>query len=160
MKRASIIIMGLLISHSIYSNETTINFRNYYYGVCLDETPIQEFNTYLALYKDSKDATVKGYQSVIWFLWADFYLNPIKKWKCFNIGKEKLDQLIESHADNPELRFLRLTIQDNVPKFLGYNGDIKEDKEFIHNNLSKILDKDLQERIRYYLCYNSMAKIK
>jgi len=160
MKQAGIIILGLLISHNVYSNENAVNFREYYYAVCLDQNSVQEFDSYLELYKDSKDVTVKGYQSIIWFLWADFYLNPIRKWKCFNKGIEKLDQLIESHSDNLELRFLRLTIQDNVPNFLGYNANLKEDKEFIHNNLSKILDEDLQERITYYLSYNNITNIK
>ena len=160
MKQAIIIIIGLLISYNVYSNEIAINFRYYYYGVCLDETSIQEFDTYLALYKGSKDPIVNGYESIIWFLWADFYINPIRKWQCFYKGVEKLEQIIESNSDNTELRFLRLTIQDNIPFFLGYNNNVKEDKEFIHNNLSKILDKDLQERIRYYLCNKSMAKNK
>jgi len=146
MRQASIIIMCLLISHSIYSNETAINFRDYYYGVCLDETSIQEFDTYLSLYKDSKDPTVNGYQSVIWFLWADYYVNPLKKWKYYSKGVIKLDQLIESYPDNLELRFLRLTIQENVPKFLGYNKNLKEDKEFIYKNLTNILDKDLKKK--------------
>lgn len=160
MKQASIIIIGLLISYNVYSNKTAINFRDYYYGVCLDETSIQEFDTYLSLYKDSKDPIVKGYQYVILFLWADFYINPIRKWRCFNKGKEKLDQLIESNSNNTELRFLRLTIQENVPSFLGYNKNIKEDKKFIYMNLSKVLDKDLKKRITYYLRNNSIANIK
>lgn len=160
MKQASIIIIGLLISYNVYSNETAINFRDYYYGVCLDETSIQEFDTYLSLYKDSKDPTVKGYQYVMLFLWADFYINPIRKWRCFNKGIEKLDQLIESNSNNTELRFLRLTIQENVPFFLAYNKNIKEDKWFIYNNLRGVLDEDLKERITYYLRNNSITKIK
>lgn len=160
MKQVSIIIMGLLISHNVYSNETVLNFRNHYYGVCLNETSIHEFDTYLSLYKHTNDPTVKGYQSVIWFLWADFYINPIKKWKCFTKGVKKLDQLIKSNSSNIELRFLRLTIQENVSFFLGYNNNVEADKQFIYNGLSNILDKNLHIRITDYLCYNSMTKIK
>ena len=160
MKRASIIIIALLISHTTFSKNAISNFRDYYYGVCLSEVSIHEFDTYLALHENSENIAVKGYQSVIWFLWADYYVNPLKKWKCYSKGVIKLDQLIESYPDHLELRFLRLTIQDNVPKYLGYNKNLLEDENFIHKSLNKIKDKDLKKRITDYLCYNSIAKIK
>ena len=160
MKIMVLIIMSLYVSHKAFSEDVISNCRNYYYGVCLNEVSIKEFESYLELHKNSDDEAINGYQSVIWFLWADYYVNPIKKWKCFTTGIEQLEQLIDSHSNNPELRFLRLTIQDNIPRFLGYNINIKEDKAFIHSHLSKIADKDLQEKIVSYLCYNSMVKIK
>jgi hypothetical protein len=160
VKIIGLIIMSLLISHKAFSKDVISNCRDYYYGVCLSEVSIKEFDSYLKLHKDSDDESINGYKSIIWFLWADYYVNPIKKWKCFARGIDKLDQLIDTYAENPELRFLRLTIQGNVPDFLGYNGNIEEDKEFINNHLSKITDKDLYERIVSYLCHNSMVKIK
>jgi hypothetical protein len=160
MKRVLGIIICLLISLNIYSNDIAINFRDYYYAVCLSEKPIQEFDSYLALYKESNNVTIKGYQAVIWFLWADFYFSPIKKWECFSKGVLKLDQLIMSYPDNPELRFLRLTVQENVPFFLSYNLNVKEDKSFINSKLNEILDSDLKERITNYLNESSQTKIK
>ena len=160
MKLVFILTMSLIISHSVYSSDVNLNCRKYYYGVCLSEISVKDFNDYLELHQNNEEVVIKGYQAVIWFLWADFYLNPIKKWSCYNKGMEKLDQLIASYAENAELRFLRLTIQDHTPFFLNYNSNIKEDKEFIHRNLNSILDKDLQEKITDYLCYNSMTKIK
>jgi len=160
MKRIGIVIMSLIISHTAFSENAISNCRYYYYGVCLSEVSIKDFDSYLQLHKGSDNESIKGYQSVIWFLWADYYVNPIKKWKCFTTGIDKLDQLIESHKYNPELRFLRLTIQENIPIFLGYNENIKEDKQFIYNQLNEIVDKDLYQRIVSYLCYNSISKIK
>jgi hypothetical protein len=159
MKIVGIILMNLLISHSIYSKDTITNCRDYYYGVCLNEVAIEDFDAYLALHKESEDQTIKGYHAVIWFLWADFYVNPIKKWKCFSKGKNELEELINADYNNIELRFLRLTIQDNVPAFLGYNQNIKEDKDFLYNQLNNITDKDLRKRIISYLSFG-MAKLK
>jgi hypothetical protein len=160
MKQISLLIMSLSISFCAFSNDTVKNCRDYYYGVCLNETAIEDFNEYLELHKDYNDAVIKGYQSIIWFLWADYYINPIQKWKCFKKGKDELDQLINANSENTELRFLRLTIQDNVPGFLGYSDNKEEDRKFIYNQLDKISDKDLHKKIVNYLCYNSMAKIK
>jgi len=159
MKQVGIIVMSLLISHSVYSNDTAKNCRDYYYGVCLDQIAIQDFHDYLELHHSNEDNIIKGYEAVIWFLWADYYINPMQKWKCFKKGKAQLDALIEANKKSMELRFLRLTIQENVPSFLGYNQNKKEDKSFIHSQLGRVSDKDLHKRIVNYLCYNSMTKI-
>ncbi|MFB0925504.1 MAG: hypothetical protein QMB65_09515, partial [Vicingaceae bacterium] len=112
------------------------------------------FDSYLELHKGNDEILIKAYQAIIWFLWADYYINPLQKWKCFNKGKKNLDFLIDRNKNNTELRFLRLTIQNNLPKFLGYNNNTKEDTDFIYTKINKITDEDLQSRIVNYL-YNS-----
>ena len=160
MKLVGFVLMSMIISHSVYSNDTVTNCREYYYGVCLNKESIHDFQEYLELHNENIGTSVKGYKSAIWFLWADYFINPLKKWTCFNNGKDELEKLIKNNPNNIELRFLRLTIQDNLPNFLRYNQDKKIDKEFIHNRLNQIVDEDLRMRIITYLCYNSMAKIK
>lgn len=51
-----------------------------------------------------------------------------------NNGKAILEEAIKQLPGNTELIFLRLTIQLNLPSFLGYNSNIKEDKKFILDN--------------------------
>lgn len=148
--------MSLVICHSIFSKDLK-EYRALYYGVCLNETDIHDFNDFLELNNNDNTVT-KGYQAVIWFLWADYHWSPVKKWKCFNKGKESLDELINNNNDNIELRFLRLTIQENTPKVLGYNTQKEKDKAFIFSRLNSIDDSDLKERITNYLRHNSMAK--
>lgn len=119
-------------------------------------TELFENQTYVknSLYNEDKEKTKHIIENLADCLKSEFlYTNNRVRYKTVK------NCLIESHSDNLELRFLRLTIQDNVPNFLGYNANLKEDKEFIHNNLSKILDEDLQERITYYLSYNNIIKL-
>ncbi len=160
MKTFGFVILSLVISHNVYSKDAISICRDYYYGVCLNEESIHDFDSYLTLHKERADVAVEGYRAVIWFLWADYYVNPIKKWKCFNKGKDRLEELIGENRNNVELRFLRLTIQDNLPDFLGYNSNINDDKDFIYHQISSIVDKDLYGRIVLYLRFNGMAKIE
>jgi len=150
--------MGLIISYSAFSNNTAINCRKYYYSVCLKEIRVEDFQDYLDLHQETDDIIIQGYQTIIWFLWADYFINPIQKWKCFNKGKSMLEELINENPENIELRFLRLTIQDNLPFFLGYHQNKTKDRIFVFNQANNIPDKDLSTRIINYLCYNSMAK--
>ena len=151
MKQLWIIFISLIITVTVFANESDIGFRTYYYNVCLEKSSVEDFDSYLTLHKGRKDIIIESYRSVIWFLWADYHFNPFKKWNCFLKGKDKLEYLINNYSNNIELRFLRLTIQENLAKILGYNENINEDKTFINNNLHLVSDKDLFSRITNYL---------
>jgi hypothetical protein len=46
----------------------------------------------------------------------------------FNRGKSELEKAVSLKHLDAEIRFLRLATQLNAPGFLGYTGDIKNDK--------------------------------
>lgn len=54
--------------------------------------------------------------------------NALKK------GTEMLEKAIRDKPNNIELLFLRLSIQLNLPGFLGYDDDIEKDKSFVLKN--------------------------
>lgn len=159
MKHLYVLIIFIVMAFKVSANESIISFRTYYYNVCLQKTPVEEFSAFLELHKERNDLAIETYRSVIWFLWADYYFNPFKKWGCFLNGKKSLELLVKSNPNNIELRFLRLTIQENIPAFLGYNDSKIEDRQFIERRLSEIADNDLQTRILNYLNNNSLSKI-
>lgn len=57
------------------------------------------------------------------------------KLKFFLNGKSDLELAIHNKPSDPEIRFLRLATQLNAPAFLGYKGDINNDKKLIINEL-------------------------
>jgi hypothetical protein len=69
----------------------------------------------------------------------------------FNAGKVQLEYAIIQEDENIELRFLRLSIQENLPSFLGYSSQIKADRSFLVDHLDQILDEDLKSKISTYL---------
>lgn len=62
----------------------------------------------------------------------------------------KLEALLDKDPDNPELRFIRLTIQEHLPKIVGYHRQIPEDRKYLEETVSKLQDKSLQEMIHSY----------
>lgn len=91
---------------------------------------------------------------------AKHYLNPISKLKTFNNGKKILESAIEKDKLNPELKFLRLSIQENSPSFLGYHNNIKEDKLFLIKCLPTITDDELKKIITSYLNHKKKTNLK
>lgn len=102
------------------------------------------------------NAVLTGYKGAGVMMEANHVFNPITKLSRFKRGKLILENAIKSDASNAELRYIRLTIQTNVPGFLGYSNAIDADKKMIIHQLSELKDNDLRNRMVNYL---SFAKI-
>lgn len=76
---------------------------------------------------------------------------PFSKLSVFNEGKNDLQELIEKDKKNTELRLIRLSIQENAPRILGYNDNIEEDREFINKQKPKIKDSNFLKHVDHYL---------
>lgn len=99
----------------------------------------------------SANVVYRGYKGAATILMAKYATYPLAKWNRFNEGKALLESAISTEPMNPELRYLRLTIQTNAPKMLGYDDDIEKDKLFLKTRLDQIPDKELQKIVRAYI---------
>ena len=85
----------------------------------------------------SDDPVIIGYKGIGFTLKAKYESELAKKKSNFKIGVEMLEGSIQKSPENIELRALRMSIQENSPKFLNYNKNIEEDKKLIISNLLK-----------------------
>ncbi|MCB9198847.1 MAG: hypothetical protein H6600_10335 [Flavobacteriales bacterium] len=97
------------------------------------------------------EAVVLGYHAAAMMISAKFVVNPFTKVKSFNIGKQKLETLIQTNKNEYELIYLRYSIQKNTPSFLGYNKNIKTDRIILMNFLNQSQDQLLKDHIVHYL---------
>ncbi len=122
------------------------------YKVCneSDENAEQFYElTKKALLNDG--AIYDGYHGAALALKASFSWNPISKLSYFNKGRKMIDAAVDSEPDNIELRVIRLSIQSNTPKIVGYNKNIEEDKNFILNNIKKVKRDGLKEYVNGFI---------
>ena len=79
---------------------------------------------------------------------------PLQKISRFREGKSLLEEAVERAPQNLEVRFLRYTVQKNIPSFLGYDN-LEEDRKFVLEKLSLQLktgqEDDVTKRIVTYL---------
>lgn len=90
-------------------------------------------------YKSSTKVSVQAYVISLEMKQAEYKLFPWQKLKIFNKGKQKLEQLIIENEKNADLRYIRLVIQEQLPKLLNYSSEIENDKLFL-SELLKIKD--------------------
>lgn len=104
-----------------------------------------------SLILDLEKTKIRGaelaYLGALQTIWANHLNNPFQKLSTFKKGKKNIEKAVELNPDNLEVRFLRLSIQHNSPKILGYNNMMKEDKDFIVKNFNHIKNKNLEHLI-------------
>ncbi len=61
---------------------------------------------------------------------------PSTKYKYFTEGRDMIERAVQLQPAHPEIRFLRLMIQLNIPSFLKYDN-LEEDRQFLVQYFSK-----------------------
>jgi hypothetical protein len=101
---------------------------------------------------DKKDnAVLTGYFGAVSATMANYLKDPSAKLKYFKDGRNNLEKAVRMDSLNPEIRFLRFTIQTNVPKTLHYDKEIESDKNFLITQLDNCKETEV--------CHNIATKL-
>lgn len=92
-------------------------------------------------------AYLGGYQTI----WANHVFNPLSKLATFKKGKNNIELAISKEPENVEIRYIRFSVQKNAPSFLGYNNNLKEDRDFLVKNKKNINSDFVQKNIETLL---------
>ena len=109
----------------------------------------------LAPFNETNNPLLFGYRGGATMLMAKHVINPFSKLSYFKKGKLMLENAIKADHTNVELRFLRYTIQTNVPGFLNYTSEKNLDRTFITQSLPKLKDQELKKIISEFLLKHS-----
>lgn len=81
------------------------------------------------------DAVIQGYKAAAKIMEAKIAKSNRKA--LVKSGATSLEAVIKNNPNNAELRVIRMSVQENIPKIVGYRGSLKDDKAFLLNNYSK-----------------------
>lgn len=87
------------------------------------------------LTKDKTGSIYRAYQGTSWAFRAKHHSNPIKKLEYLRKGLEQLNNAVVSDAINVEIRFLRFSVEDNIPSMISFTSHLNEDKQMIIGSL-------------------------
>lgn len=83
------------------------------------------------------NALVTAYKGVGIAMYAEIAKDVSSKLDYFNKGKALIEKAIQKDFYNPEIRFLRYSVQAEVPWVLGYSSNLEEDAKIILNALKQ-----------------------
>ncbi|AMP98553.1 hypothetical protein AY601_1638 [Pedobacter cryoconitis] len=148
MKTLTLFILFMYGSHS-YPEITEL--RTLYYESANDKAAAGKLLDLLSNVDDQSSQLLICYKGVAEMMQAKYTMSPISKFRRFKKGKEYIESAVAIDPENLEIRFLRFTIQTNLPSFLGYNDHIIADKTILIKNLDQIHDKPFKQLVINYL---------
>ena len=118
------------------------------YGACSKSE--QLCDKMLAKIIHTTSPTEMGYKASLTMMKANWATWPHQKLAYFNEGKTLLDQTIKANPQNIELRYLRYSIQCEIPAFLNYDNR-SDDLAYIKKHVNLLTDIQLKQQIELYL---------
>jgi hypothetical protein len=95
---------------------------------------VGDVDAQLNLLKGADIPEKEGYEGALLMRKAGLTRGPKEKLYLFKTGHKSLEKAISKDQNNIEYRFLRLIIQENAPKILGYKDDVEKDSQYIREN--------------------------
>lgn len=132
------------------STEALSNIRNFYNAAIESEASAVKLEKYLKTLQENEPLVI-GYMGANKMLFAKYAIFPTQKFALFSEGRQKLDKAITAAPANLELRYLRYSIQQKSPAFLGYNKEIKVDRALLINGAMGLEDRELKVKIISFL---------
>lgn len=130
VRSALLLVMGLIALAPVQSQHPWFAA---YQSVCEDWEDETAAAAYLLFCREAPVAEVSadealGFRAAAELIYANHGWNPIEQWATFVEWRDTLEAAIARSPDSPTLRLVRLGVQGNAPKFLGYFREIEADK--------------------------------
>lgn len=143
------ILLTILVCFISLKNSTLSEIRQAYSQVNNSTEKQQEFVTLLQKTADDTPV-IRAYRAAATII-VSKSLKGKQRTDLFKEGTSMLEKTVKEQSDDLEIRLIRLSVQEHLPKFLNYNKNIDDDAQFIKNNLSKIKDKELLNYVNSYI---------
>lgn len=128
------LILSFITAFVFFFQSDLETLRNSYAKANESNTNTQNFIDTAEKQSGSDPVTV-GYKAAAKIMEAKIVKNNRKA--LVKTGATSLENVIKNNPNNAELRLIRLSVQENIPKIVGYRGSTKDDKAFLLNNYSK-----------------------
>lgn len=105
------------------------HLRRQYQQAAASKEAGEKFYQLMAAY-DKQDAVVLAYKAAAEAIRARD-ASMFNKLTYVQNASKLFEQAVKLDSDNPEIRFLRLSVESNLPGFLGLSPHVEEDRQFL-----------------------------
>ncbi|QNF34275.1 hypothetical protein HUW51_16670 [Adhaeribacter swui] len=132
-----LLLTGLLFIISFVQTDLTYKIpelRKMYFQAANEKEAYEQLAPHLARYKGN-DVLIQGFQAGIEGVGAKYASGLYTKIKHVRNSAQAFEKVISKDPYNPEVRFLRYTIEYHIPRYLLMSGHLHEDKKVIMKSL-------------------------
>lgn len=146
MKLKAILLLFVLS----FSGGNLTEIRNLYSNVSDSKAKQQDFIEYMEK-ADTKKPVFQAYKGASLILQSKNTTDKKDKKDFFVQGAEFIESAVQKDPQNIEIRMIRLSVQENIPKALKYSSNIQEDVTFIQKNIDFTKDAELKLYVQQYI---------
>lgn len=114
-----------------HANLELSEIRKMYPAASNSESSAKEFEAKLAAIALDGDPIFVAYKGASITMVSKFGKNLNQKIKQFKEGVKWMESAVNRNPNNIEIRFIRLSVQENVPRIAKYRSNINEDAKFL-----------------------------
>lgn len=85
---------------------------------------------------EDPNGIIVAYEAAMHALMAKVVWNPFSKVGHLKLSQKVFDKAVKLDPSNIEIRFIRFSVEYHIPKWLGLSKHMKEDKDFILENIN------------------------
>lgn len=140
------IILLLFFCFSLFSNAQN-DIRNAFIQASSSKEKAKEFYELMSNYKQN-NSVILSYLGASEIIYVRFF--PDRRTNFLRRGKQNIEDAVSQNPNLLEIRFVRLCVQENLPKVVPYRKNIQEDKKIIIENFH-LQNPELQQYIKNYV---------
>lgn len=144
-------ILCVLFASFVASAQDLKEIRSQYLEAARSSEITSKLDGELLNVNSRNNSTLLAYKGAVLTLKAKFSKLKNEKKEFFKEGVFFIENAIKADSSNIEIRYLRLSVQENSPRFLGYHKNIDDDKKFILDNYSDLTSMELKEILKDYV---------
>jgi hypothetical protein len=126
----------------MFAQENSANQLKKEYAKALDNFELAPAVYDLYCQVANPSAQTLAYKGALEAIMTKTTWNIFKKINYLNKSEESLQHAVEMAPENIEVRFIRLAVQHEIPSYLGYSNNIKEDIQFITSHFNQLQTAD------------------
>ena len=148
-----ILIWALLFAMTSYGKASVslTEVRQLFQRASTDESACRALIKLLEPFSEKENPVLSGYKGTAIMMMANYVFSPFTKLSYFKRGKIILEKAIMADKNSAELRFLRYSVQSNIPFFLGYKGQLDTDEKLLVSAINTMQEQDLRLMMTKYL---------
>lgn len=128
------LIFALFASFFMFFQNTDLEtIRTKYSAAHLNKQNAEAFSKLVK--NGGSTSTIDAYKAAAKIVQAKFAVGEGRK-KLITEGAKSLENIVKSDANNLEIRVIRMSLQESLPKFIKYNSNLATDKAFILKNFA------------------------
>ena len=156
-----VLLYFLLITTAVFAQSQSLEaVRKSFHEAVKDPQKSKEFYDYIKEHPGT-DPVIMAYKAVSKAMVAQAIWNPLAKYSHVKRFNKEINEIVSTHQNHLEIRFLRFAVEYYLPRFLMMSDHLDEDRDFLITNLSSIeglgIDNDFAKYIIYFMNETGMV---